>query len=150
MHPHPNANNIQETVELRLRTIRTLWIAMLLSIAAYFALTLFKGRAEGVEPNPRLSLILLGVGVASALISFPIKAKLLNRAIELQRVQMVQQTYIVAWAINEVAALLGLLDFFATGDRYYFVLFIVGALGQLLHAPRREDIVNAFGKTPIF
>ena len=130
--------------------MRTLWIAMILSIGAYFALTFLIRRSEAHEANPRLSLILLGVAVASTLISFPVKAKLLSRAIELQRVQMVQQTYIVAWAINEVAALLGLLDFLATGDRYYYILFMIGALGQLIHTPRRDDIVNAFGKTPIF
>jgi hypothetical protein len=150
MNAQPQPNNPQETFELRLRTMRTLWIAMILSIAAYFAFSLFVGRLAHLEPNPALSLVMLAGAVASVLISFPIKSKLLNRAIEQQRVQMVQQAYIVAWAISEVAALLGLLDFFTTGDRYYYVLLIIAAVGQLLHAPRREHIVNASGATPIF
>jgi hypothetical protein len=49
----------------------------------------------------------------------------------------------MAWAITEVAALLGLLDFFLTTDRYYYVLLIIAALGLLLHFPRREHVVNA-------
>jgi hypothetical protein len=149
MNAQPTPNNPQENFELRLRTMRTLWIAMILSIGAYFAFSFFVGRpANG--PNPTLSLVLLAGAVASMLISFPLKSKLLNRAIEEQRVELVQQAYIVAWAMSEVGALLGLLDFFTTGDRYYYILLLVSAVGQLLHAPRREHIVNASGKPPIF
>lgn len=142
-------NNTQENVELRLRTMRTLWMGMILSIVGYFVLTLFAGRSEDLEPNPTLSLILLAVAGSAALVSFPLKSKLLNRAIEQQQVPMVQQAYIVAWAITEVGGLLGVIDFFATGDRYYYLLFMVAALGQLLHYPRREHLLNAWGKSPI-
>ena len=129
--------------------MRTLWIGMISSIVAYFVFTLFVGRSADHELNPTLTLILLGVAVAAVLISFPLKSKLLNRAVEQQQTPLVQQAYIVAWAVTEVGALLGLLDFFTTGDQYYFVLFIVAALGQLLHFPRREDILNATAKRPI-
>ena len=143
-------NNTQENVELRLRTMRTLWMGMILSILGYFVLTLFAGRSEDLEPNPTLSLILLAVAASAALVSFPLKSKLLNRAIEQKQVPMVQQAYIVAWAITEVGGLLGVLDFFMTGNRYYYLLFMIAALGQLLHFPRREHILNAWTKSPIF
>lgn len=143
-------NNTQENVELRLRTMRTLWMGMILSILGYFVLTLFAGRSEDLEPNPTLSLILLAVAASAALVSFPLKSKLLNRAIEQKQVPMVQQAYIVAWAITEVGGLLGVLDFFMTGNRYYYLLFIIAALGQLLHFPRREHVLNAWAKSPIF
>jgi drug/metabolite transporter (DMT)-like permease len=129
--------------------MRTLWMGMMLSIVGYFVLTLFAGRSEELEPNPMLSLILLAVSASAALVSFPLKSKLLNRAIEQQQVPMVQQAYIVAWAITEVGGLLGVLDFFTTGDRYYYLLFMIAALGQLLHFPRREHMLNAWGKSPI-
>lgn len=143
-------NNTQENVELRLRTMRTLWMGMILSILGYFVLTLFAGRSEDLEPNPTLSLILLAVAAFAALVSFPLKSKLLNRAIEQKQVPMVQQAYIVAWAITEVGGLLGVLDFFMTGNRYYYLLFMIAALGQLLHFPRREHVLNAWAKSPIF
>ena len=88
---------------------------------------------EDREPNPTLSLILIVIGVSATLISFVIKSKLITLAIEQQRIQLVQQAYIVAWAMTEVAALLGMLDFFATGHRHYYILFIIAALGMLLH-----------------
>ena len=141
--------NAQENVELRIRTMRTLWLALLMSIGLYYALTIFVGRSADAEPNDMLSLILLVVGLSTILISFLIKSKLLTRAIEQQQVQLVQQAYIVTWAVTEVAALLGLLDFFVTGHRHYYILFFIAVIGMLLHFPRREPVVNASLKTPI-
>lgn len=132
-----------ENIELRLRTMRTLWAALFLSIGVYYVFTLFKGRPEDVGPNPNLTLILVGVGLLTTVISFPIKSRLLNRAVTQQQVQLVQQGYVVAWAVTEFAALLGMLDFFLTDHRHYYILFIISALGQLLHFPRREHVMNA-------
>jgi hypothetical protein len=144
-----NQNDPQTNIELRIRTLRTLWIAMLLSIGMYFVFTLFKGRPENVEPNNTLFLVLVVIAMATTLISIPIKNRILGQAVEHQHVQAVQPGYIVAWALCEVAAILGVIDFFATGDRYYYVLFIIGALGQLLHFPRREHVVDASAKSPL-
>jgi tellurite resistance protein TehA-like permease len=143
------ADSVQETVELRLRTMRTLWFALFASVGLYYAFTFIAGRSEDREPNPTLSLILIVIGVSTTLIAFVIKSKLINLAIEQQRVQLVQQAYIVAWAMTEVAALLGLLDFFATGHRHYYILFIIAAVGMVLQTPRREHVVNAWPKTKI-
>ena len=139
-----------DQIELRVRTLRTLWIAMLLSIGMYYVFTLFKGRPENVEPNNTLFLVLVVIAMVTTLISIPIKNRMLSQAVEHQHVQAVQPGYIVAWALCEVAAILGVIDFFATGDRYYYVLFIIGAFGQLLHFPRREHVVNASARSPIF
>jgi drug/metabolite transporter (DMT)-like permease len=130
--------------------MRTLWIAMILSIVGYFVFTLFEGPSKSVERNPTLSLVLLGATVIATMVSFLLKSTLMNRAVEQQQVQLVQQGYIVAWAMCEVGGLLGLLDFFVTGDRYYYVLLIIGALGLLIHFPRREHVLQASGKRQIF
>lgn len=132
-----------QTIETRINSIRILWFAMLLSVGVYFAVSLFVKRSEDVAANASLSMALLVAGVSTTLISFLIKAKLLAKAVEQRNLAMVQQGYIVTFAITEFAALLGLLDFFATSDRYYFVLFIIAAGGMLLHFPRREPVENA-------
>jgi drug/metabolite transporter (DMT)-like permease len=150
MNAQPNANNPQATVEDRLRTLRTLWIGLVLSIGGYFVVTLFAQRSEDLVPNPTLSLVLLGGCLTTTLASFLIKSKLLNRAIEQQQPPMVQQAYIVGWAIMEAGALLGVLDYFLAANRYYYVLFIIAAVGQLLHFPRREHVVNSAGTKPIY
>jgi hypothetical protein len=143
-------NQQEQNVELRMRTLRTLWIALFLSVAIYFVMTFFVHRAENARPNNSLFLILLTLGLFITLVSFFVKNKLLNRATELQQAPLVQQAYIVAWALTEIPALLGFLDYFATGDRYYYALFIISAFGYLLHLPRRENVINATFRNPPF
>lgn len=137
-------------IELRIRTMRTLWIAMFLSIGGYYVFTIFAGRSENLKDNRTLSLVLIGVALSTTLISFLIKNRLLNRAIEQQQVQLVQQAYVVTWAVIDVAALLGMVDFFLTGDRYYYLLFLIAACGMLLHFPRSEHVINASFKSSGF
>ena len=144
-----NQNDPQTNIELRLRTMRTLWFCLLLSVGSYYVFTLIATRKEGLEPNPTLSLTLMCAAMGIVLVAFLIKSKLLSKALEQQNVLMVQQAYVVTWAITEVAALLGLLDFFQTNDRYYVVLLMIAALGLLLHFPRREHVVNAAFKSSV-
>ena len=144
-----NQNNPQTEIELRIRTLRTLWFALLGSIGIYYGFTLVVERREGLESNPSLSLSLMCVAILMVLVAFVIKTKLLSKALEQQSTGMVQQAYVVTWAITEIAALLGLIDFFLTNDRYYFVLLIIAALGVLLHFPRREHVVNAAFKSSV-
>jgi hypothetical protein len=139
--------NNQANIELRLRTMRILWIALLMSIPIYYVFTLLRGPSENIAPNRTLSLVLLGVAVSTTLISFLIRNSLLSKASDRQQLPMVQQAYIVTWAITEVAALLGMLDFFVTGDRYCYLLFIIAVLGMLLHYPRRDAVLNAAFKS---
>jgi hypothetical protein len=138
-----NQKDPQTSIEQRLRTMRTLWIGMLGSVGLYYVFTLFRGRSEDVEPNDKLSLILIAVALLTTLASFFIKSKLVARAVDQRQALLVQQGYIVAWAVAEFAALLGMLDFFLTAHPHYYILFIIAALGLLLHFPRREHVVNA-------
>jgi hypothetical protein len=123
--------------------MRVMWIALILNVGLFFGLTLFKQRPEDVEPHSMLSLILIVIAASTTLVSFLIKGKLLTKAIDQSEVPQVQQAYVVAWAVTEVAALLGLLDYYMTADRYYYVPFLIALCGQLLHFPRSEHVVNA-------
>ena len=138
MNTQPSQN-----IDLRMRTLRTLWIALFLSVGIYYAFTKFAERSPDLQRNDTLSLALIGVAVTTVLLSFLIKSKLLARAVDEQQVPMVQQAYIVAWALCEVPALLGMLEFFTTTNPNYYVLMIIAALGQLLHFPKREHVENA-------
>ncbi len=142
-------NGAPVNIDERMRSVRTVWFALLLSIGLYYLLTILAERPENL-PNNTLSLALLAVGVSTALISFLVKSKLISRAIEQRQVLRVQQGYVVAWAMSEVAALLGLLDFFVTSDPYFYVLIIIAAVADLLHFPRREHFENASFKSPAF
>jgi len=144
-----NHSDPQTSIEVRVRTLRTLWFALLLSIGMYYVFTLIAERREDLAPNPNLSLALICAGMLIVLVTLLIKSRLLSKAVDQQNPVMVQQAYVVTYAINEVAALLGLMDFFLTNDRYYFVLLIIAALGLLVHFPRREHVVNAAFKSSV-
>ena len=143
MNSPSNKNSSSDNIEVRLRSMRTLWFAMLMSIVMWYVFTLIATRPPDLAPNNTLLLVFVGAALVTTLISFPIKSWLLNKAIDQQQVQMVQQAYVVGFAVTEVGALLAILDFFLTGDRYYYVMLIIAACGQLLHAPKREHLVNA-------
>ena len=130
-------------IELRLRTMRILWIALLLSIVMYYVYTLVVGRPESAATNDTIFLVSVAVSFVTIVLSFVIKNKAVANAATQQKVELVQPGYIVAWALCEVSALLGMLLFFATSNRYYYGLFILGAVGQLSHCPRREHLLNA-------
>jgi hypothetical protein len=139
----------QLNIEQRMRTVRILWFGLLASVAMYYLFTILAGRPENLARNDTFSLALLIGGVSTVLVSFLIKKKLVNQAIEQRQALHVQQGYLVAWVICEMAALLGLLDFFLTSHPHYYVLFIVAALGDLLHFPRREHFEQASGQYPL-
>lgn len=142
-------NRVQVSIDQRLRTARTLWIALLVAIGFYYMVTVFAQRSEGLRPNDALSLALLVAGVATVLASFLLKNKLVNQAIKQRQVQNVQNGYLVAWVSCELAALLGLFDYFMTSHPHSYVLFIVAAVGDLFHYPRREHFEQASNNPPI-
>ena len=143
MNASPDQTGAPDNIELRLRTMRTLWLAMLMSLAVYYVFNLFVPRPPDGTQNNTVFLVLVAAAVVTTLISFPIKNALLKKAIDQQQVPLVQQAYVAAWAVTEVGGLLAILDFFLTGDRYYYVMLIIAGCGQLLHAPKREHLVNA-------
>ena len=134
---------IDAKIQPRIRTMRTLWLAMVLSVVIYFIFTVFVGSSASATPNNTLSIILAVVGMMMVLVSIPIKQKVVARAVQEQKVAMVQQGYITALALVEVSALLGMVDFFVTGNRFYFVPFLIAIIGQLIHFPRSQDVVAA-------
>ena len=143
-------NDLQTKVDRRLRIIRTLWVAIFLSVGMYFVVILLTGQRVEISPNPTLSLALVAAGSLLVVISIPIKQKYLRQSVDGQRIELVQVGYIVALALCEVPALLGLLDHFVTGNRYYYALFIIAACGHLIHFPRRQHVLDACFKGSTF
>src|SRR5262245_36869503 len=142
-------NNQQVNIDARMRTIRTLWFALLASVAMYYVFAMISGRPETVRPNSTMSLVLMVGAMSVTLASFVIKKRLLTQAIEQRQPAQVQQAYIVTWALCEIPAILGMLDFFTTANRFYYLFFILAACGLLLHFPRREHVENAAFKRTI-
>jgi len=141
-------NELEAKIDMRLRTMRILWFALFISIVLYYGFTLFNKSTEA--PNTLVSFGLAAAGVFLVILSFPIKQKFLAKSVETQSMELVQKGYIVALAVCEAAALLGLLDHFVTGNRYYYLLFIAAAAADSLHFPQRRHLQEASYKREMF
>lgn len=129
-------------VELRHRNILIIWAAILMLVPMYLVLIWI----NSVPPDPEkstLSFMLLGLSLVPVVISFLVKQKLLAKAAELQKLELVQQAYVVAFVLCEAALLLGLVTYFVTGSPYYVAAIAIGALGLLMHFPRKQHLLDA-------
>jgi len=136
----PNEPN-QPTIEIRYRTLFILWFAICMSVLMLLVLVQFT--PTKVEGNVRLSLILNSIAIVPVGVSFLLKQRILEQAVARQRLDLVQVAYVLACALCEMAALLGLMDHFVNGSRYYYVGFIFAGAGLLLHFPRKQHLLDA-------
>jgi len=127
--------------EARYRILQILWGALVSSVGFYFAISIVVSRPDSEDaPSRVLTFALTAMAVFLVIISFTIKQKFFAQAEEKQEAALVQTGLIIALSFCDAGALFGLLDFFTTGNRYYFVTFVVALLGMLLHFPRRDQL----------
>jgi hypothetical protein len=137
--------------EIRLRTLRILWAVSMVTIGIFVLVTRF-GRMdeglpeEGFGPIQPLLYVFGALAVVSVIASFVIKANFYRRAAEQQQPPVLQQGFIIAMVLCEVAALLGVMGIFGTWNDYAYALLALGALGEALHFPRREQLMSAYFK----
>jgi hypothetical protein len=144
-------------LEVRLRTMRILWAVFLVTVGLYALVAYLANPMSDVErarvqgdpvPTgiPAALLILFAAGVAAVVASFVLKQAFARKAAAGQRPALFQQGLILAFVFCEVAALLGLMGLFMTGNRYACALLALGALGVALHFPRRGPLLAAYFK----
>jgi hypothetical protein len=143
---------MESNLDKRYQTLVVLWFALLMSIGMYFLFSLFVAPAVASEPRnaPSSLLIVALTALATFLVlgSFAVKRKLLERSVETQDVSLVQKGLVIACAMCEVSALLGLLAHFVIGYREYYLLFLIATAGAALHFPRRIQLEAASYKNP--
>jgi len=131
-------------LDKRYQTLIVLWFALLMSVVMYFVFTLVATPGAYRPRNSSLFIFgLTALGTLLVIVSFPVKAKLLERSVEKQDVTLVQKALVVACAICEVSVLLGVLEFFIIGNREFYLLLLAGAAGIALHFPRRSQLEAA-------
>jgi uncharacterized membrane protein len=135
-------SSIERTVSARYTLLLTLWGAQMMALVTFFMLALFVFERKE-NSNDTMLWIMSAVGLMLVAASFLIKQKLLALAVEKQSPAHVQQGQIVATALCEAAALLGLVARAVTGTPYFYLPFAVAALGLLLHFPKREALLAA-------
>jgi len=134
-------------VDARHRTALIVWFAILMSLSMMFVLTLVIERPAADRNDNTLLWVFAAFSIFPLLLSFVIKRKLLAQSVREQQPGLVQTAMIVAVALCESVGIFGLLIYFTTATRYYYVFFIVGVIGILLHMPRRDQLLAASYKT---
>jgi hypothetical protein len=135
-----------DMVQGRYRTLLTLWVAMLWSIAILIAMPVMVGVRPMPAANSKLFMVFAGLCLLLVVMSFVLKGILLSRASEQQNVAQVMTAYIIAFALCEASCMVALLACFTGVSPYYYLLFIPGPLFMLLHMPRRESLLAAMYK----
>jgi hypothetical protein len=114
------------------------WVAMLFSIAMYFVVVQIV-HPDAATDNPMLVQVLLLAAVALVAASFGVKSYFSKRALDTKSPAFVRAGELIAFTLCEAAALFGLVVWFVAASPRYYWFLILGAAGQLLHYPRRED-----------
>jgi len=137
----PNDSS-QTNVEALHRTLLIMWVAMLMSVVGFLVVTLLiPSKVEGSSPVPAMAAI--GMGLLNVVLSFVLKQSFLAKAVEKQELKLVQQAYLLAFALCESAALFGLIIHFAIGSIYYLVAIGIGIIGLVLHFPQKQHLLAA-------
>jgi hypothetical protein len=135
--------SMERKVSARLRVLQIIWAALLMSIML-FALLSFLVLRPSESGNQLLFWVFAGVGLMLILISFQIRQKATAQAVaerdETKGAAALQSAYIVAWALCEAAGLFGVMTRAITSSPYFYLLFVLAALGMFLNFPRREHV----------
>ena len=124
------------------RRLRIIWLAILAAVVAAFVVTRLT-EANFIGGSPWLFWFFLAIGAANLAVSFYVKQQTLKKAVEAQNLGMAQSAYVVAFAICEAVALLGLVAHLSSGHKFYYFLFVLGGFGVVLHKPQRDDLQAA-------
>ena len=139
-------------LEIRLRTMRILWAVFLVTIGLYALVTVFARPSQEVllerraEDKTALLAALGALGLSLVVASFVVKRIFYRRAAEQQSPPQFQTGFIIAEILCESCVLFGLLGVFITWNDYAYALFLLGALGQLLHFPSRDQLAATYKK----
>ncbi len=93
--------------------------------------------------NPPIVIVFAAVAVINLVLSFVMKKRAFDQAVEKQQIALVQTGQILAYAFCEAISLLGIVLAFVFSYQYFLVWFALGIIGILLHFPRREAVIAA-------
>jgi hypothetical protein len=138
-------------VEQNYRTLIVIWLALLLSqgmllVVVFFAkpeIYKFDAAKPLLGENAVVTMAFALIAVTNFALSFLMKKRSLQQAVEKQQIAYVQTGLILAYAFCEANSLLGIVLAFAFSYQYFFAWFALGIIGIILHFPRRADVVSA-------
>jgi hypothetical protein len=135
----------QAQVGARFRGLVIIWGVQVFTLALPFTIMqLVKPPTQG-ETNQTLLIVFAALTLTTFSFSFVVKAQFIGRAVAQQRPDLVTTGYVVAFALCESCALIGVAARFTTGARESIYFLAASFIGFLLHFPRRRHVDDASG-----
>lgn len=144
--------NENQNPNAQYQTLVVIWGALLMS-QFMFLVILFTTKPELFSfdfskplldgENSVLVIAVAVLGITTFLLSFVLKKKFLDQAVQTQNTALVQTAMIIGCALCEATTLFGLVLAFAAEYQYFFAWFALGVLGIILHFPKRDDLFAA-------
>jgi O-antigen/teichoic acid export membrane protein len=128
------------SVESLYRTQFIIWLAILFTMSMFLFVTMIIEVPADRSDDPTMVWILLAVGISTTILSFVLRRRFREQAIEKQNPALLQTGLIIALSLCELAGMFGMFVFFVNGTPFYYLFFIISALGILLHMPRLDHI----------
>jgi len=138
-------------VEQSYKTLALIWAALLFSQVIFLVIVFFaKPEVFKFDPNKpvlgenaALVAVFAFLALANLALSFVMKKRSYQQAVEKQEIAFVQTGLILACAFCESISLLGVVLAVVFSYQYFFVWFALGIVGIILHFPRRDDVIAA-------
>ena len=128
-----------------------IWFALFMSQFMFFLiiyvtkpeLYAFDFSRSVLGDNPLLIGVFALIGVSNLVISLFLAKKFVERAIEEQRVTLIQTAMILGCALSESISLIGVFLAIAFSYQYFFAWIVLGVIAMVLHFPQRDNVHKA-------
>lgn len=138
----------RKTVNVSYQTLVTLWFAMLSSqvifvVMVYFIkpeLFVFDESRSVFDEMPLVTVVFALIAIVFFILSFVLRGQHMRRAVQDQDAGCVQTGLLLGCALSEIPSLLGLVLAFAFDHPYFYLWIALGALGVLMHFPRKGSL----------
>lgn len=140
--------NQNTSAEQTYRLLMIIWFALFMSQLMFFVVVYF-GKPElfafdatksVLGENPPIILAFALIGISNLIISIFLGKTFITRAIEEQKVTLIQTGMVIGCALSESISLLGICLAFVFSYQYFFLWIAVGIVGMIFHFPRRDNI----------
>lgn len=133
------------------QTLVVMWGALLVSQVLFLVVLFFSKpelfRFDWSRPplgeNAVVVLAFFALALVNLGLSFVMKKRTYEQAVQKQSVELVQTGLILACAFCEAVSLLGMVIAFIFSYQYFFIFFALGILGTALHFPSRDVLMAA-------
>jgi hypothetical protein len=139
-------------INVEYKTLVVLWFALLSSqilflVVVYLAkpeLFAFDPSRSLLTDEPLITLVFGGIALVFLILSFVLSQQHMRRAIRDKDAGCVQTGLVLGCALSEIPSILGLILAFVFSHPYFYLWIILGAVGILLHFPRKSNLDAAF------